>query len=331
MTPPIFNNAALHALTQNGLWHDKGYKKTCILPDRILAFWANNPHNRSATLREANATRIAAVSLAPLHVSVPNVKLLGLTEDGQLITQQPRLEGMPLFDWRRQNSSILQISALQSCAHLGQMMAQLHYTAPTTHIALTTSPDATNWLLTDPTELAADLKAMLPLEYRQINQIKIFAATSQHILAPYAEARVFCHNDIHPKNIIVNDEGEISGLIDFEQACINSPLDELGKLSAMKSRAATAVFLNAYNATAQKHYSPLPRLTQPMLHFTQLAWGITRAKELTTQLKEDYAQQYLAYAFQRCADLLPTLDSTLFKLRTVKPPPAQKPTAPAAP
>jgi thiamine kinase-like enzyme len=330
MTPPIFNNAALHALTQNGLWHDKGYKKTCILPDRVLAFWANNPHNRSATLREANATRIAAISLAPLHVSVPSVKLLGLTEDGQLITQQPRLEGMTLFDWRQQNSRTLQISALQSCAHLGQMMAQLHYTTPTNNIALTTSHDATDWLLTDPTKLATDLTAMLPIDYRQINQIKLFAATSQHILAPYAEARVFCHNDIHPKNIIVNSEGEISGLIDFEQACINSPLDELGKLPAMKSRTATAVFLNAYNATAQRHYSPLPRLTQPMLHFAQLAWSITHAKGLTALKKEEDAQHYLANAFQRCADLLATLDSTSFKLRTVKPP-LPKPTAPAAP
>lgn len=330
MTPPILNQTDLHALTKNGAWHNTSYKKTCILPDRVLAFWANTAHNRSVTLREANATAAAAVTLAPLHVSVPKVKFIGLTEDGQLITQQPRLEGTTLLEWRQQNGPALSISVWKSCADLGQMMAQLHYAAPTTYIALTTAPAATNWLLTDPTELAADLTAMLPVDYRKINQIKLFAATNQHVLEAYANARVFCHNDIHPKNIIVNSDGEISGLIDFEQTCVNSPLDELGKMPALKNRRLTAIFLNAYNVTAQKNHSGLPELSQPMLHFAQLAWGITRIKDLTANKKEADAQKHLTYAFQRCADLLETIDNSTFKLRTVNSTP-QRSSAPAAP
>lgn len=330
MTAPILNQTDLQALTQNGVWHDKGYKKTCVLPDRVLAFWANTAHNRSATLREANATAVAAVTLAPLHVTVSKVKFIGLTEDGQLITQQPRLEGMTMLGWRQQNGPMPSISTWKSCADLGQMMAYLHYTTPCTTIALTTAPQATNWLLTDPTELAADLTAMLPIDHQKINQIKLFAATNQNVLDAYANARVFCHNDIHPKNIIVNDHGEISGLIDFEQACVNSPLDELGKLPNMKNGRLSAIFLNAYNVAAQQKHCGLPELSQPMLHFAQLAWSITHAKELSAQGKEDEANKRVHHAFERCADFLATLDSSTFKPRAVTAA-APKSSAPAVP
>ncbi|MFC0436052.1 aminoglycoside phosphotransferase family protein [Kutzneria buriramensis] len=180
--------------------------------------------------KEAHVYRLLAehgIQPVPAVLRVePDTELIG-----KAFTVMTRLPGTPLSE-----TPVDDVAAVYR--QLGGMLAAIHaipqpgFGYVTTHV-LDPVPDNTAYM---GRQFAKKLR-----EFRELQGDPVLHDLVQHYVAAHAdlfascEAPVLCHNDVHEGNVLVED-GELTGLVDIENALAGDPWLDLAKADYYATR-----------------------------------------------------------------------------------------------
>ncbi|MFP3712189.1 aminoglycoside phosphotransferase family protein [Puerhibacterium sp. TATVAM-FAB25] len=212
--------------------------------------------------------RLATVS--PLPVPAPEL----LDDDGGACLVYPRLPGVPLL---HAPGGSRRAGAVGRA--LGGMLRVLHAEPVERWADVVDADDAAPEVWRQDAEAAYALAARrVPREHR--GPVEAFLATAAP--AP-ATRRVLCHHDLGSEHVLVDDAGEVTGVLDWSDAALADPARDLGLVLRDLGRAGLRAALDAYGPV--DHGARDPGLAARIGFYARcgaledLAYGLTTGRQ----------------------------------------------------
>jgi len=197
---------------------------------------------RAGVLREANALSL----LASTDLPVPSLLATGELADGRPWLVMSRLDGELPPD----ATSPAHELSVPLASQMGSLIARLHSAAE--------PPGFGNWAKrpTPLAELDAARTSVLAgmaeqleaVTAPELNRVLEALEQSRPVLATAPTAPVLAHRDVQPRNVLIDQHGRLTGLIDFESAAGGDRLEDFRTLGLDWTATGFQAFRDAYLA-----------------------------------------------------------------------------------
>ena len=256
----------------------------------ILRLFPLAPHFSSANhwLRAAGGA---------VTIEVPELLAEGELSDGRRFVVMEHLTGHPVGDFAQYQPD----GRRQLSAAIGKLARELH---DTTDPAPATAPSQDSWLdqAAEALHLIADQIAT-PIHNNEMH-VRVHQVVAAARDVPLGEITLV-HGDLHPANLLVDEGGRISGLMDFDLSCHGPAALDFRHLAALDE----AAFLSSYG-----RYAGTAEQARWAGDFCDLLWtsiGLLahRALSTTRQVPAELLHQF-SYLLTRCETERPGVDTT---------------------
>ncbi len=235
-------------------WGDNPLKPTVIAHGHELSLFWDTPENRTALNNEAIATKTAQPLLEPLGIAVPDDKGFMAVDGERLLRVRTHISGLTLAAWRTIHAPSPDAYDAKIAPQLGKLIGHLHANADASALLISSTTIDTLKRLT-PEALDQNVKQLQAVgvapavfaEFHKCAARHFQPRTVSRLKSPF----VFCHGALNPTTLLVNEQGNMTGIKDWHTAARRDFMGELAKLEPF-SLDGTAKFLSAYTEETAK-------------------------------------------------------------------------------